>query len=146
VARAHPLLAGSFFILAAALAGVPPLSGFWGKLLIFIEGIRTGYEQLSAAYVWVALAAVTGIFTLFSMLKIWNTMFWGTPEEAPPAGPPGHRGRVGLLVALALGAVVMGVCAGPALTIAQRAATAAMDRTGYAADVLSISGKGRIHP
>jgi multicomponent Na+:H+ antiporter subunit D len=146
VARAHPVLAGGFFVLAAALAGVPPLSGFWGKLLIFIEGFRTGYERLPAAYVWVALAAVTGIFTLFSMLKIWNTMFWGAPEEAPPAGPPGHRGRVGLLAALALGAVVLGASVGPALTLAQRAAAAALDRAGYAADVLGIPGKGRAHP
>lgn len=146
VARIHPILAANFFVLAMALAGVPPLSGFWGKLLIFFEGIRTGYERLPEAYVWVVLAAVTGIFTLFSMLKIWNTMFWGVPEEVVPPGPPGHRGRVSLLAAMALGALILGAVAGPALSLAERAAIAALDRDGYAADVLNISGKGRLLP
>lgn len=146
VAQHHPVLAASFFILAAALAGVPPLSGFWGKLLIFIEGFRTGFERLPGAYVWVALAAITGIFTLFSMLKIWNTMFWGTPEQDPPAPAFGHGGRVGLLAVLAGAALFMGLAAGPALTIAQRAAITALDRAGYAADVLDIPGKGRTLP
>lgn len=146
VADLHPVLAASFFVLAASLAGVPPLSGFWGKLLIFVEGFRTGFERLPEAYVWVILAAFTGILTLFSMLKIWNTMFWSAPEESPPAGPPGHCGRVSLLAALALGAVALGVSAGPALNLAHRAAVAAMDRAGYTADVMSIEGKGRNQP
>ena len=76
--KTHGLLAVGFFIPAFALAGFPPLSGFWAKLLI----IRASLE--SQQYTLAVLAAVVGLLTVFSMTKIWSEAFWKqSPTEDP---------------------------------------------------------------
>jgi len=76
VLHAAPWLAILFLISALALAGVPPLSGFWAKLSIIQAGL------LAEAWWIVAAALFTGLLTLMSMIKIWNEAFW---KPAPPA-------------------------------------------------------------
>lgn len=79
MARARPWLAGAFLISALSLAGMPPLSGFWAKLAIFRAGLDDGQDAL------VAVAVVTGLLTLLSMLKIWSGVFAGEPPDEPDA-------------------------------------------------------------
>ncbi len=79
LARGAPVLALSFLLQALSLAGVPPLSGFWGKLMIIQEGVRQGEATL------VVLAAVASLLTLLSMLKIWLASFWGPPPGVTQA-------------------------------------------------------------
>ncbi|MBK9292208.1 MAG: Na+/H+ antiporter subunit D [Bacteroidetes bacterium] len=77
--NAYPLLAVLFLIPALSLAGLPPLSGFWSKLLV----IKAGIDLQSYVVVFVAL--FVGLLTLFSMIKIWNEGFWApAPGDAPP--------------------------------------------------------------
>ena len=104
--RRDVLLAILFFIAAMSLVGLPPLSGFFGKMPI----IRAGF----ADYWWLSIIGLlTGALTLLSMLKIWSYAFWSpTPQPDPVRLPPdavrrqrsGYVG-IGLLVlaALALG-------------------------------------------
>ncbi|WP_444907268.1 Na+/H+ antiporter subunit D [Microbulbifer sp. SSSA008] len=74
--RASPLLSTFFFIAAFSLAGFPPLSGFWAKLLL----VKASLDQ--AAYIVAAVALITGALTLFSMSKIWAEAFWKPhPQE-----------------------------------------------------------------
>lgn len=68
--QASPLLSTFFFIAAFSLAGFPPLSGFWAKLLL----LKASLDQ--AAYFVAAVALVTGALTLYSMSKIWAEVFW----------------------------------------------------------------------
>lgn len=75
--RGSPGTALLFLVPALSLAGLPPLSGFWAKLIL----VRAGLEQGSYAIVVAALAA--GLLTLFSMTKIWTEVFW---KENPAAG------------------------------------------------------------
>jgi len=72
-----PILGILFLIQALSLAGIPPLSGFWGKYLIIIVGL----EQKQ--YFFVGVSIVASILTLISMLKIWLGAFWSEPEEVP---------------------------------------------------------------
>lgn len=67
---ARPWLAVLFLLLALALIGIPPFSGFWGKYLIVRESLAQG------AYVWAACALLVGVVTLYSMMKIWLEAFW----------------------------------------------------------------------
>jgi len=76
VYRDHPGLAFLFLISALSLAGVPPLSGFWGKFII----IKSGLEI--EAYAIAAVALIVGLFTLFSMTKVWAEVFWKEQPEA----------------------------------------------------------------
>ncbi|MCS3902923.1 multicomponent Na+:H+ antiporter subunit D [Methylohalomonas lacus] len=74
--REKPWLGLLFLVPALSLAGVPPLSGFFGKFII----IRAGIEQQSWGIVAVAL--VVGLLTLYSMIKIWAEAFWKAQPEA----------------------------------------------------------------
>jgi multicomponent Na+:H+ antiporter subunit D len=73
--RKYPIIAIMFLIPAGSLIGVPPLSGFWAKLSLFKVSIE-------ARYIWVVFAMmIASFFTLYSMLKIWSAVFWGTENE-----------------------------------------------------------------
>ncbi|MBE0504484.1 MAG: Na+/H+ antiporter subunit D [Desulfuromonadales bacterium] len=69
--RHQPLLAGLFLVAALALAGIPPLSGFWAKLALIWSGLESGNH-----YLVVAVALLVSLLTLFSMTKIWAAAFW----------------------------------------------------------------------
>lgn len=68
--RTNPLFALCFLIGAFSLAGFPPLSGFWGKLVL----VRAGLE--AEAWGIVAVALVTGLMTLVVLLRVWVDAFW----------------------------------------------------------------------
>ncbi|MBI3777283.1 MAG: Na+/H+ antiporter subunit D, partial [Gammaproteobacteria bacterium] len=82
---ARPWLAILFLLLALALVGIPPFSGFWGKYLIVRESLAQG------AYVWAACALLVGIVTLYSIVKIWHEAFW-KPHPDSTWRAPGTTG------------------------------------------------------
>ena len=65
------LLAVLFLIPALSLSGIPPFTGFWGKLLLIQASIASSMYWI----VFVALLAV--MLTLYVMMKIWIKVFWG---------------------------------------------------------------------
>lgn len=72
--KRYPGLAWTFFIAALALAGIPPLSGFVGKLLIVKGGLEA--EKYGGA----AIVLMSSLLILFSIMKIFINGFWGTPR------------------------------------------------------------------
>ena len=89
MARSRPLLATAFMLSALALAGLPPTSGFVAKFTLVLASFEVG--ALAAG----AVAVVVSLFTLLSMVKIWNGVFWGDTADAVrtervlgPAGVP----------------------------------------------------------
>ncbi|MEW6624196.1 MAG: Na+/H+ antiporter subunit D [Bacillota bacterium] len=73
----YPLIGWSFFFAGLALAGVPPLSGFFSKFVLIKGGLAIG------SYPIVAVALVVSVLTLFSMMKIFIYAFWGEEKEVP---------------------------------------------------------------
>ncbi len=67
--KESPFLAVLFVIPSFALAGIPPLSGFFAKLALIKAGIDDKY------YLITAVAILTSLLTLYSMIKIWNEAF-----------------------------------------------------------------------
>ncbi|MBS3732864.1 MAG: Na+/H+ antiporter subunit D [Desulfobacterales bacterium] len=113
----HRFLALLFFVSAFSLAGFPPLSGFWAKLILVRAGLETG------AYIAAGAAVVVGLLTAYSMTKIWGEAFW-KPE---PAGKSAEKGRpdVWMLLpvsVLAILTMVIGLLPGPFLAVAEQAA------------------------
>jgi multicomponent Na+:H+ antiporter subunit D len=99
--KATPWLGVVFLLQALSLAGMPPLSGFWGKYMIILESFRQGREVLAAA------ALLAGALTLFSMLKIWNGAFW--PAAPVAAAAPVNRSRWRGMTAVAGGMTVLSI-------------------------------------
>jgi multicomponent Na+:H+ antiporter subunit D len=75
--QGFPILSILFLVAALSLAGLPPFSGFWAKFIL----IRAGFDEQE--YFVITIALITGLLTLFSMMKIWVNAFWGKKQEGP---------------------------------------------------------------
>jgi len=134
---AYPGLAVLFLVAAFSLAGLPPLSGFWGKLLL----IKAGLEV--KAYVIVAVALLVGLLTLYSMTKIWNEGFL---KERPAAGSaPGPVTRwewlwlLAPILGLAALTLTLGLATEPFFVLAKRAAEQLLNPAEYVRAVMGAS-------
>ncbi len=78
IAKLSPVLGLLFFIPAMNLAGVPPLSGFLGKLALLRAGFLHGGVLVTVV---IAAATATSLLTLYALAKAWNLAFW---RAAPP--------------------------------------------------------------
>jgi multicomponent Na+:H+ antiporter subunit D len=99
-----PFLAALFFIAGSSLAGMPPLSGFFAKFMV----IRAGFEI--GRWGVVSAALVASLLTLFSMMKVWQYVFWRQPSEKIQTQPRGIYLPVILLVSFSL---TLSALAGP---------------------------------
>ncbi|CUX94676.1 proton transporter component of Na+/H+ antiporter [Bacillus velezensis] len=82
----YPVLGWMFFISAISLAGIPPFSGFVGKLKIAEGGFDKGETLFSV------LILVSSLLVLYSVLKVFTTAFWGEEKEIPGAGGRSAKG------------------------------------------------------
>ena len=80
LARRSPLLAVLFFVPAMNLAGIPPLSGFIGKLGLLQAGVADGS---AGALTLVAGGVVTSLLTLLAVARVWTRAFWRSPNQSP---------------------------------------------------------------
>jgi len=128
-----PWLAVAFLICALALAGIPPLSGFWAKLAVVRAGIEGGHGWLVAA------ALAVGMWTLFSMTKLWAEAFWKpapADDGTSPRGPaPGFRACLPLAGFVIL-ILAMSFAGGGVMDLCSRAAAQLIDTSGYIEAVL----------
>lgn len=79
LAAVSPRLAVLFFICFMNLAGIPPLSGFLGKIGLMQAGIDVGTPM---AITVVVGGIVTSLLTLYALAKAWSQAFWRTPHQA----------------------------------------------------------------
>lgn len=65
-----PVTANTSLVASMSIAGVPPLNGFWSKLIIVLACVESGHY-------WLALAAVfVSLMTLASFLKVQKYAFF----------------------------------------------------------------------
>jgi multicomponent Na+:H+ antiporter subunit D len=155
--RTAPVLAVLFFVPAMNLAGIPPLSGFLGKVALVQAGVDDGSWL---AWLVVAGAITTSLLTLYAIAKAWNRAFWRPLSEAPDApgsDPEWSRGTKSgarwatdvlsvetrlppgmVLPAAALVTVscLLTVVAAPLYGVSAAAAVELRDRAGYVSSVL----------
>jgi multicomponent Na+:H+ antiporter subunit D len=88
-----PLLAGAFLTGALALVGIPPLSGFFGKLLVFDTAARAAALEATGAVAALGVVLVGAILTIAYYTRAWNAVFWGDPSERVDAALPARWAR-----------------------------------------------------
>ncbi|MBW8025252.1 Na+/H+ antiporter subunit D [Clavibacter michiganensis subsp. michiganensis] len=76
--KAAPVMAILFFIPALNLGGIPPFSGFIGKVALFDSGAEVGGWL---TYAVIAAGAATSLLTLYALARVWNMAFWRGAEE-----------------------------------------------------------------
>jgi multicomponent Na+:H+ antiporter subunit D len=127
--RAQPAFSALAMIPIFSLAGVPPLSGFLGKLAI-LEG------TFDAGAYWVGgLVLVVGLLTLLSMGRTWADGFWRPTDQSPDLAVPGTP----LLIAIAslsLLTLAMTIGAEPLFELTTRGAHQLLLREEYVRAVL----------
>ena len=75
-----PLIAVLYFVPAMNLGGIPPLSGFLGKVMLIQAGAESGTWL---AWVLIAGAVVTSLLTLYAMVIVWTKAFMRDRSDAP---------------------------------------------------------------
>ena len=157
LAAASPLLAFLFVVPALNLGGIPPFSGFIGKVALLEAGAQNGSVL---AWLLVGGSVVTSLLTLYVVSRVWTLAFWRPRADAPEghvaaAAPSvllddtedielsdrGDVGRmpVGMLAptgALIAVGLTMTVLAGPIVSFSDRAAAEVLDRDRYISAVL----------
>jgi NADH-quinone oxidoreductase subunit L len=88
-----PVTHWTFFIGAMALAGLPPLSGFWSKdeiLAVAKEATHAGHFEMIYHGVLAGLL-LTALLTAFYTSRAYFRTFWGELRVPPEAGTHGHH-------------------------------------------------------
>jgi multicomponent K+:H+ antiporter subunit D len=130
----------AFFVGAVAIAGVPPLSGFFGKALL-LQAAGTG----PGAAAVVAVVLGSSLALMVALARAGAVLFWQggpAPHPAPRvAAPPTeslapHPLHPAAITALLAAAVATAVFAGPLSRYTTAAAAQLLDRRDYIAAVL----------
>jgi proton-translocating NADH-quinone oxidoreductase chain L len=117
--RLLPTTHWTFLCGAAALAGVPLLSGFWSKDEILAVTLGASGGTSSAWWVYMVLfgvALITAGLTAFYTFRAYFLTFWGEERVPHEAGHHAHESPPVMLwplMILAVGAVGVGLVVGP---------------------------------
>jgi NADH-quinone oxidoreductase subunit N len=95
LSRRNPVLAFALLILLLSLGGIPPLSGFWGKMFVFWAAIRSGQYGL------VFIGVLASVVSLYYYLMVARAMYI-EPVEGRPAVRVRAAAAVAVLICVAL--------------------------------------------
>jgi len=77
LSRRNPVLAFALLLLLLSLGGIPPLSGFWGKMFVFWAAIRSGQYGL------VFIGVLASVVSLYYYLMVARAMYIEPVEGRP---------------------------------------------------------------
>ena len=127
-----PVTQATNFVASMSIAGIPPFSGFWSKLLIIIAAVQAGYLG------YALLAVIVSVLTLALFMRVLKYAFLGEPRQ-PWERVTEVPGLMQVsMVALALVCVVSGLLLLPSLKEAflQPATTIFVEGANYAQVIL----------
>ncbi|QEY21820.1 MULTISPECIES: Na+/H+ antiporter subunit D [unclassified Psychrobacillus] len=99
----YPLLGWLFFVVTCSLAGIPPLSGFVGKILVGQGAIESG------SYILLALAFLSSIVVLYSLLRIFLNSIFGETIISLEDETPMKFGMIFPIFLLGIGTLALGL-------------------------------------
>ena len=137
------LLAALFFLVAIAVSGMPPLSGFLGKLLV-LDAARS---SVNMALIW-ATILVTSLVMVVGFARAGSVLFWKSStlkiEAASESSPYIEPIPTPVLPIVSAAApivvlILLTVFAGPATNYMQATAMQLFDISGYVNAVLGAN-------
>lgn len=152
-----PIIAVLYLIPALNLGGIPPFSGFMGKVMLFHAGAEANTWM---SWVLIGGAVVTSLLTLYVMVMVWSKGFLRDRKDAPEGNMAIARpapladitqevefseresvgrtpfGMIAATAMLVLASSAISVVAGPIASITDRAANSTQDVNIYRTAVL----------
>jgi NADH-quinone oxidoreductase subunit N len=104
LARSQPWLAGALTLAFLSFIGVPPLAGFFAKLVLFGAAIEAGYAWLAV------VAAVNTVVSIVYYVRVLAPAYFG--DRAEPVPVLGRWARVATFVMTAA-VILAGIAAEP---------------------------------
>ena len=124
--RTRPFVAAALGVFMFSLAGIPPLAGFWGKLVLFRSALWVALEAETLRAWFLTLAIVGALNAAVAAayyLRIVGVMFFRTPLAVPKT-----QGRIGSWCAVTASVVLtiaIGLLPGPLLKESDKASQGA---------------------
>jgi len=129
------VLGGLFFVVAAAIAGMPPLSGFLGKFML----LKAALDSPLLPWVW-GVVLVTGLMSVIALARSGSLLFFRThsPHDPLSLTPPRNAALapVAGLLLLVIGLVIW---AGPVSDYATATAAQLLQPQQYIGAVLGVA-------
>lgn len=102
-----PFLAAALTLAIVSLAGIPPMAGFFGKVLLLksVFDVAAGHPEL---YALIAVAVVGVVISLYYYFGVIRAIYWGGQSSNLSIIPVSLATRV-LLTACVAGMLVLGV-------------------------------------
>lgn len=133
--RSSPGFSMLYLLAALALIGIPPLSGFWAKLMVLEAGID------HQAWWILAVVLLASLLTFIPLMRIWFEAFW-KPAPDLPAGPGmaaasdgelagNEHWQMAPVVALSAVLLLLGLAPATLIAMADRAADGVLDVQPY---------------
>lgn len=96
LSRAHPVPAYIIAVMMFAMAGIPPLAGFFGKLTVFSEVVSEGYIVLAV------IGVLSSVVAAYYYLNIIRVMFFRDSNGDVAVGMGAGQQLVALVAVLAV--------------------------------------------
>lgn len=134
--RNSPLLTTVAFLIFLAVAGLPPGSGLWPKVMLVKASVAAGDGWLAAAIL------VSGFLTTVALGRVFVLAFWrdAPTVDADLREPTTSAPSYAPLLALTVPIVVLGVFPEQLIRIADIAAAGLIDNTAYIGSVFPAGG------
>lgn len=137
-----PFVSGLFLLAGLALAGVPPFSGFFAKMTYIFAAFEIATRW---AYFVAGVGLLGGLFTLYSMIKIWRKSFLGEVDEERAVGSI-NRGLYLGPALLVTTSILLGIFVGPVMNYMRKASEQMKNPEVYIETVMEDSPMNNVDP
>ncbi|MHC4647507.1 MAG: complex I subunit 5 family protein [Planctomycetota bacterium] len=137
LAERMPVTRATCTLASASIAGIPPFSGFWSKLILVVAAVQAHFYWVAAIIVFISLC------TLIMYLKVQRYVFLGELPEKLGQVQESKGSMLVAMVFLACLCVLMGLLLVPSLraSILMPAVKVLTDGVAYSANVIGVAAK-----